>query len=154
TPVELRPAPEVGEFRVSGSGFRVPSGTTRNSEPGTRNPLPLAGVRVLELTNAGAGPWAGRHLAYAGAEAIRIESRRFPDFPRLYVPPKDPQSRRDEQGPPSIIDWNGGKLSAAIEATEAEGRELALRLVRLADVVLENNSVGLPEKLGLGYDAL
>ena len=48
----------------------------------------LAGVRVVELTAAMAGPWIGRFMAACGAEVIRVESRKHPDVVRLYVPPR------------------------------------------------------------------
>src|SRR5207302_9325674 len=75
----------------------------------------------------------------------------FPDFLRMYIPPQDPGGGIEEQCSPSMVDWQGGKLSVGIEATEAEGRALVRRLARLADVVIENNSVGVLEKLGLTY---
>ena len=51
----------------------------------------LAGVRVVELTAAMAGPWIGRFMAACGAEIIRVESRKHPDVVRLYVPPRAPE---------------------------------------------------------------
>lgn len=143
------PAPALDD--AGDAGWRT-TGAQDPPPARTHSTGPLAGLRVLELTVAGAAPWAGRHLAYAGAEVIRVESRRYPDFLRLYIPPSDPEARVDEQCSPSMVDWQGGKLSVGIEYSEAEGQALLLRLVSLADVVIENNGAGTLRKLGLTYE--
>ena len=101
--------------------------------------LPLEGVRVLDLSWIIAGPTATRFLALMGAEVIKVGSARRPD----------PSTR----GAPFQA-YNQSKLYAALNISRPEGLELALRLVSVSDVVVENFAAGVIERLGLGYDAL
>ena len=101
--------------------------------------LPLTGVRVLDLSWIIAGPTATRFLAMMGAEVIKVGSARRPD----------PSTR----GAPFQA-YNQSKLYAALNISRPEGLELALSLVSLSDIVVENFAAGVIERLGLGYDAL
>jgi crotonobetainyl-CoA:carnitine CoA-transferase CaiB-like acyl-CoA transferase len=101
-----------------------------------------------------AGPWIGRFMAYCGAEAIKVESRSHPDVTRLYVPPRTPELGIQPQLSPWFTDWNAGKLFVALDLTKREAVELAKRLVAACDVVVENYSAGVMDKLGLGYSEL
>ena len=105
----------------------------------TSNELPLKGVRVLDLSWIIAGPTASRFLALMGAEVIKVGSARRPD----------PSTR----GAPFQA-YNQSKLYAALNISRPEGLELAMRLVSVSDVVIENFAAGVIERLGLGYDAL
>jgi crotonobetainyl-CoA:carnitine CoA-transferase CaiB-like acyl-CoA transferase len=111
----------------------------------------LEDVRVVELTSAMAGPWIGRFMAWCGAEVIRVESKKRPDVVRLYVPPRAPELGVQPRLSPWFTDWNAGKLFVALDLARPEAVELAKRLVARADVVIENQSAGVMEKLGLGY---
>ena len=104
-----------------------------------RQDLPLKGVRVLDLSWIIAGPTATRFLAMMGAEVIKVGSARRPD----------PSTR----GAPFQA-YNQSKLYAALNISRPEGLELAMRLVSVSDVVIENFAAGVIERLGLGYDAL
>ncbi|MCC6848984.1 MAG: CoA transferase [Deltaproteobacteria bacterium] len=115
---------------------------------------PLAGVRVLELTVAMAGPWVGRFMAACGAEVVRVESRRHLDVVRLYVPPRAPGRGVDPTGSPWFTDWNAGKRFVALDLEKPEAVALARRLAARSDVVVENNSAGVVDKLGLGWEDL
>ncbi len=101
--------------------------------------LPLEGVRVLDLSWIIAGPTATRFLAMMGAEVIKVGSARRPD----------PSTR----GAPFQA-YNQSKLYAALNISRPEGLELAMRLVSVSDIVIENFAAGVIERLGLGYDAL
>lgn len=114
----------------------------------------LADLKVVEFSAAMAGPWIGRFLAYHGAETIRVESKQHPDVVRLYVPPRAPELGTQPQLSPWFTDWNAGKLFVALDLTQARAVELARRLVARCDVVIENYSSGVMEKLGLGYTDL
>ena len=105
----------------------------------TQKSLPLEGVRVLDLSWIIAGPTATRFLAIMGAEVIKVGSARRPD----------PSTR----GAPFQA-YNQSKLYAALNISRPEGLELAMRLVSVSDVVIENFAAGVIERLGLGYDAL
>lgn len=114
----------------------------------------LEGLRVVEFTVAGAGPWVGRHLAYHGAEVIRIESHGHPDFVRTFVPPWDPGRGIDPQASPWLAEWNSGKLNVGLNLQAPGGRELAEQLCLRADIVIENHKPGFLDKNGLGFEAL
>ena len=104
-----------------------------------QNSLPLQGVRVLDLSWIIAGPTATRFLALMGAEVIKLGSARRPD----------PSTR----GAPFQA-YNQSKLYASLNISRPEGLELAMRLVSVSDIVIENFAAGVIERLGLGYDAL
>jgi crotonobetainyl-CoA:carnitine CoA-transferase CaiB-like acyl-CoA transferase len=114
----------------------------------------LDGLRVIEFTAGMAGPWIGRFMAYSGAEVIRVESRKRPDVNRLYVSPKEPERGTQPQSSPWLTDWDAGKRFVALDLTRPEAVELATRLVGTADVVIENYTAGVMDKLGLGYEVL
>jgi len=115
---------------------------------------PLAGLRVVEFSAAMAGPWIGRFLAWCGAEVIRVESKRRPDVVRLYVPPRDPERGVQPRLSPWFTDWNAGKRFVGLDLRQPLAVELAKRLVARSDVVIENQSVGVMDKLGLGHAEL
>ena len=111
-----------------------------------------AGVRILELSAGAAGPVATRYFAEQGADVVRLESSKRPDFLRtLRLTPNDP---RGLEGSPMFALLNPGKRSVALNLQEPEGVELALGLVRWADVVLENFSPGVMERLALSPERL
>jgi crotonobetainyl-CoA:carnitine CoA-transferase CaiB-like acyl-CoA transferase len=114
----------------------------------------LEGLRVVEFSAAMAGPWIGRFLAWCGAEVIRVESKNHPDVVRLYVPPWAPEMGTQPQLSPWFTDWNAGKLFTALDLTQPRAVDLARSLVAKCDVVIENYSCGVMEKLGLGYREL
>src|SRR6187455_1385582 len=118
------------------------------------DPQALAGVRVLELTAAMAGPWVGRYMAACGAEVIRVESRKHPDVVRLYVPPRSPELGIQPGASPWFTDWNAGKRFVALDLSRPRAVELFLRLVVRADVVVSNYAAGVMDRLGLGYERL
>jgi len=114
----------------------------------------LEGLRVVEFAAALAGPWIGRIMAFCGAEVIRIESKKRPDVVRGYVPPWAPEMGVQPQLSPWFTDWNAGKRFVALDLARPEAVEIARRLVAACDVVIENYSAGVMEKLGLGYSEL
>jgi crotonobetainyl-CoA:carnitine CoA-transferase CaiB-like acyl-CoA transferase len=73
---------------------------------------------------------------------------------RLYVSPNDPMRATDPQGSPWFTDWNAGKRFVALDLTHPQAVELCRRLAARSDVVVENNTAGVVDKLGLGYEAL
>ena len=154
TPWRLRyPAPAVGANQE----------LVRDLPEPTALPLPafeehgaaaLQGLRVLELTAGMAGPWIGRLMAHTGADVIKVESRKHPDVTRMYVHPKHPEEGIQTQLSPWFTDWNAGKRFVSLDLAQPEAVELARRLVAECDVVIDNHSTGVLEKLGLGFDAL
>jgi crotonobetainyl-CoA:carnitine CoA-transferase CaiB-like acyl-CoA transferase len=114
----------------------------------------LGDLRVVEFAAALAGPWIGRIMAFCGAEVIRVESKKRLDVVREYVPPWAPEMGVQPQLSPWFTDWNAGKRFVALDLTHPEAVEIAKRLVAACDVVIENQSAGVMEKLGLGYPEL
>ncbi|MBP0110638.1 CaiB/BaiF CoA transferase family protein [Bradyrhizobium vignae] len=113
--------------------------------------LPLSGVRVLDLSNVLAGPFCGYHLARLGAEVIKIENPKGGDLARRLG--ADPRMSERLQGL-SFVAVNAGKQSVAIDLKSKDGKEVFLRLVATADVVLENFRPKVMERLGLGFETL
>jgi crotonobetainyl-CoA:carnitine CoA-transferase CaiB-like acyl-CoA transferase len=110
---------------------------------------PLEGVRVLELGSFIAGPYCGMILADFGAEVIKIESPEGGDPMRGWG--------RAHADPDRSYWWTviaRNKKSVAIDLRQPGGQELARRLARRCDVLLENFRPGTLEKWGLGYEAL
>src|SRR5918994_446177 len=108
---------------------------------------PLAGVRVLALEQAVAGPLCTRHLADLGADVVKVERPGGGDFARRYD--------SVVQGLSSYFVWlNRGKRSLTLDVKTLGGRELLGRLLERADVFVQNLGPGVAERLGLGADAL
>ena len=99
-------------------------------------PMPLSGIRVLDLCIILAGPTCGRTLAEYGAEVIKIDS--------WFRPPTDRQ----------LHDVGRGKRSICLDITKPAGLETFYRLVDTADVVLGGFRKGVAERLGIGYEQL
>jgi crotonobetainyl-CoA:carnitine CoA-transferase CaiB-like acyl-CoA transferase len=106
---------------------------------------PLAGLRVLEIGNGVAAPEAGRVLGEWGAEVIKVESRRRPDFQRMVM---------GGEMNPAFSTVARGKLAFGADLGTEEGRDLVRRLIPHVDVVVENNATGVIDRLGLGWDVL
>jgi crotonobetainyl-CoA:carnitine CoA-transferase CaiB-like acyl-CoA transferase len=108
---------------------------------------PLEGIKVIDLTRILSGPYCTMTLADLGAEVIKIES------------PSGDDTR--EWGPPFIenesayyLSVNRNKKSMVLNLKEAKGKEILLKLVESADVVVENFRPGTLSRLGLGYEVL
>ncbi len=111
-------------------------------------PGALSGLRVLELAQIMAGPTCGMMLADLGADVIKIEKIDGGDDARGYREP----TINGVSAP--FLMLNRNKRGIALDLKTPEGREVFLRMVRNADVVIENFRKGTLEKLGLGYDTL
>jgi crotonobetainyl-CoA:carnitine CoA-transferase CaiB-like acyl-CoA transferase len=109
---------------------------------------PLAGMRVLELAQIMAGPTTGMMLADMGADVIKVEKLPGGDDARGYAEP-----RINGVSAPFLI-LNRNKRGIALNLKHPQGRAVLLRLIRDADVLIENYRLGTLEKLGLGYDVL
>jgi crotonobetainyl-CoA:carnitine CoA-transferase CaiB-like acyl-CoA transferase len=108
----------------------------------------LEGIRVLDVTVWQQGPYATAMMADMGADVIKIEAPKAPDPGRRFL--YRPQTGLSPYGEAH----NRGKRSLAIDLKHPKGKEAFLRLVRDADVVLNNLRVGAMEGLGLDYDSL
>lgn len=108
---------------------------------------PLEGVVVLDLTRVLAGPYCSMLLADLGAEVIKIEMPKRGDDNRAFGPFKNGKSVY-------YAGMNRGKKGVTLDLKSEEGKEIFKKLVKKADIVLENYRPGVMEKLDLGYDVL
>lgn len=115
------------------------------ADTGHLEPMPLRGVRVLDLTQIYNGPYATFLMAMAGADVIKVE------------PPGGEYLRRRDARAGAFMPFamlNGCKKSISLNLKSHKGRELFLKLVETADVVAENFAPGVMDRLGLGYEVL
>src|SRR5690606_30496141 len=108
---------------------------------------PCAGIRVLDVTTMVTGPLCSQLLGDLGADVIKIETL-FGDRSRWISPP----SRDGLTG--FFTQFNRNKRALTLDLKHDQGREVFLRLVRDADVVVENFRRGVMERLGIGYETL
>lgn len=111
----------------------------------------MHGVRVLDLTNVLAGPFATLHLALLGAEVIKIERPGSGDLARKL----GTMTELNEQlMGTSFLAQNANKKSVTLNTKSPEGKEIFKKLVKDADVLVENFRPGVMDRLGLGYEIL
>lgn len=115
-------------------------------------PLPLAGVKVVELARILAGPWAGQTLADLGAEVIKVESPEGDDT-RKWGPPfvENEEGRVDAA---YFHACNRGKQSVLADFNKPDDLAFVKRLAADADIVIENFKVGGLVRFGLDYQTL
>ena len=111
----------------------------------------LGGLRVLDLTNVLAGPFCAYQLALLGAEVIKVEVPGTGDLARQLGADADLNGRYMGA---SFLAQNGGKKSLTINLKTNEGKSVLRRLVKSADVLVENFRPGVMARLGLSYDEL
>ena len=112
-----------------------------------RPPGPLSGIRVADFSVHAAGPFAGLMLAEMGAEVIKIESSARLDITRRTHPMYG-------KPPSSFEQINANKMSVCLNLKEPRAVELALALVGVSELALENFRPGVLQRLGLGYEAM
>lgn len=174
----------LGKVRRPGPPFRLsssPPAATRPQEPGASSSLdpllsgdsgpgPLAGLRIIDLTQAWLGPYAAMLLADLGADVIKIESLQRPDSWRGAG-----TARRGPVGGPSAAHWttrpanplahplntsgsfnavNRNKLSLNLDLTTPEGKEALKGLLRDAHVLMENFTPRVMPNFGMSFEAL
>jgi len=111
----------------------------------------LDGIRVLDLTNVLSGPFATLHLAWLGAEVIKIENPKDGDLARKLG--CVPEYNKKLMGT-SFIAQNGNKKSMTLNLKDDTAKEIFKKLVQISDVVVENFRPGVMDRLGLGYQVL
>ncbi len=111
----------------------------------------LQGIRVIDLTNVLAGPFATLHLALLGAEVIKIEHPDGGDLARNLG--NVPSLNKQLMGT-SFLAQNSNKKSMTLNLKDEKAREIFYRLVKVSDVVVENFRPGVMERLGASYEKL
>jgi len=112
---------------------------------------PLEGIRVIDLSQVLAGPYATYQMALMGAEVIKIEKPGEGDWTRTGGPLPDLADKRMALG---YLTQNAGKKSVTIDLKNPEGLAIAKQLISNADVFIENFKPGVAQRLGLGYDTV
>lgn len=112
---------------------------------------PLKGVRVIDLSQVLAGPYATYQMALMGAEVIKIEKPGEGDWTRVGGLLPELAERHMALG---FLTQNAAKKSVTINLKTPEGMEIARKLVATADVFVENFKPGVAERLGLGFEAV
>jgi crotonobetainyl-CoA:carnitine CoA-transferase CaiB-like acyl-CoA transferase len=108
---------------------------------------PLDGIRVLDLTRVLAGPFATMLLADLGAEVVKVERPGDGDETRHLEPLQDGESHY-------FMSVNRGKRGIVIDLKLPDGRDLALELARVSDVLIENFRPGVTARMGLDYESV
>jgi crotonobetainyl-CoA:carnitine CoA-transferase CaiB-like acyl-CoA transferase len=111
-------------------------------------PLPLSGVRVLDLSRVLAGPWCAMVLGDLGAEVIKVEHPERGDDTR------DWGMRIGSTETAYFNSVNRNKRSVCLDLKNPEGRDIARELIGKSDVVIQNFKCGDIDRLGLGYEEM
>ena len=119
------------------------------SAPGTKRPLPLMGVKVLDVSQVMAGPYSCMLLADMGADVIKVEPPGSGDQTRGAMGFK-------MKGPDSMgfLNMNRNKRSIAINLKSEAGKAILFKLVKEADILVENYRPGVMKRLGVGYQVM
>ncbi|MCP4226154.1 MAG: CoA transferase [Actinomycetia bacterium] len=149
---ELGPPPTLGQhtLEVLNEKPRLPSVAVAEPNPSTEPPL--AGIKIVDLMWAMAGPAASRVLADYGADVIRIESENKIDAVRTLQPFPDDVADPELSG--IYNNMNAGKRGLALDMSKPEAIDVIWDLIDWADVVLESFSPRAMAGWGLGYDAI
>jgi len=135
---------------------RLPSPASRHHDAAPdaarTAPLPLAGVRVLDLSRLLPGGFCSLLLADYGADVLKVEDTGAGDYIR-WAPPYVEGAAQSVRSA-LFLALNRNKRSIRIDLKQEEGREVLLALVRSRDVVLESFRPGVLDRLGVGYEAM
>jgi benzylsuccinate CoA-transferase BbsF subunit len=116
-------------------------------------PPPLSGIRVCDFTWVWAGPYCTLQLAHLGAEVIRIETKTRPCVTRM-LPPW-PDGKFDGLNKSGYFNqYNQGKKSLSLNFKHPIASEVAWKLIKESDIVINNFASGVIEKMGFGYEAV
>jgi crotonobetainyl-CoA:carnitine CoA-transferase CaiB-like acyl-CoA transferase len=119
------------------------------ADSAARRPLPLAGVRVLDVSQVMAGPYACMLLADLGADVVKVEPPDGGDQTRGAMGFKLKGS--DSMG---FLNMNRNKRSITLNLKTDAGRQVLFRMVKDADILIENYRPGVMKRLGIDYEAL
>ncbi|MEX8492939.1 CaiB/BaiF CoA transferase family protein [Sphaerotilus sp.] len=122
--------------------------STDNTAHPSAQPLPLAGIRVIDYSHFLAGPYVGRCLVALGAEVIKVERPGSGDAGRQHA------HVLDDQQSGYFLQLNMGKQGVSVNMRDPRGQDFMRKLCDSADVFIENYRPGALDKLGLGYAEL
>ncbi|MFQ5681867.1 MAG: CaiB/BaiF CoA transferase family protein [Candidatus Binatia bacterium] len=143
TPMRVRrPAPLLGQHQKEVLAELVSTRSGSTTDGGLRekaHELMLGGIRIADLTQQFAGPLGTTMLGYYGMEIIKIESQEVANRGRARA---------------HHADMNRAKLGCTINLRHDKGKELFKKIVAVSNVVVDNFSVGVMDRLGLGFEML
>ena len=146
--------PAIGEGKPAVAGSRKAATRAIEPRPQDTGRLPLEGIRVVDFSMGWAGPVCTRTLADLGADVIKIEAIQYPDWWRgVDRRPTYVLEQMYEKTVRYCI-MNRNKRGITLDLTRPQGLQLAKRLLADADLVVDNYSVEVLPKLGLGYEVL
>ena len=119
-----------------------------SDEPSSSDGLPLAGIKVLDLSRVLAGPWATQSLADLGAEVWKIENVQGGDDTRAWSVPSYKGNST------YFLCANRGKKSIALDLKSQQGVAIVRQLAARCDIAVENFLPGTADRLGIGWEAL
>src|SRR3954465_11974785 len=114
--------------------------------------LPFEGLKVLDLSRLLPGGFCSLLLAMVRADVVKVEDTGMGDYIRWSPPAFEGAEETAKSA--LFLSLNRGKRSMRIDLKSAGGRDVLLRLVRDADVVLESFRPGVMDRLGVGYERL
>jgi len=114
----------------------------------------LDGIKIVDLSRVLAGPWSTQNLADLGADVIKVERPSVGDDKRSWGPPFVSHTEGDAQDAAYFFCANRNKRSLTLDFTAEKGRDILIKLIAQADVLIENYKVGGLKKYGLDYDSL
>lgn len=149
------PAPRTDE-KLGATEPDSPQVEARVAGAGEAERLPLARVRIVDLTQAWIGPFAVMLLADLGADVVKVESHNRPDVWRRWVADPFPANENAavENSSPLFNSVNRNKRSLCLDLKTAEGLDLLRRLIGEADCVLENYTPRVMSRFGLEWQDL
>jgi crotonobetainyl-CoA:carnitine CoA-transferase CaiB-like acyl-CoA transferase len=148
----VRPPTAAPEIGADNGAVHWPT-TPIEPPPTPTSALPLAEVRIVDLTAFWAGPMATQVLAALGAEVIKVEGVRRPDGMR-FAGGRPPSWDRWWEWGPVFQCSNTNKRGITLELSTPRGREVALDLIARSDVVIENFSPRVMANFDLGWDVV
>ena len=146
-----RRAPLLGEH--TNEVLRETHEARAASTPSQATPpvLPFAGLRIVDVSQVWAGPYATRLLADMGAEVVKVEGPTYPDPIRTM---SGARTVPEINQIPYFNEYGRNKLGVSLDLKQPEGVEALRALIATADVFIENWSSGVAERQGLGYEDL
>ncbi|HLK23292.1 MAG TPA: CoA transferase [Caulobacteraceae bacterium] len=148
------PPAHDGAAPLAGAHTKTWRPAPRRQRIGKDGGLPLAGVRIVDLTMGWAGPLATRQLADLGAEVIKVESRVYPDWWRGGDYTEAALADQLHEKALYFQFVNRNKTGITLDLTRPEGADLLKQLVRTADAVIENYAQDVLPRFGLDYAGL
>ena len=154
---QLKAAPALGRDngRVESGGNATEAADSNGPKPAVAGRLPLDGVRILDLTHRLAGPTMAMVLGDWGADVLKLEWwKRMDAWRGVISVDHDVDGQKIYNKGRNWLKLNRSKRSLTLNLKTEEGKSLFKELVRHCDVIADNFSAGVLDRLGLGYDVV